>query len=97
MPKLFSRYPDASSMAAADPRDLSQMIEKLGFKNRRTRNIIEMSRHFLSPTWNHAKELPGIGDYAAAAWEIFVLRKLPETCPKDHALTKYWHWRRNGS
>jgi len=94
IPKLFSKYPDASSMAAADFDVLSSIIAPLGFRNRRARNIIEMSKHFLRPTWKHASELPGIGPYAAAAWEIFVKNTMPPECPKDHALTLYYMWRR---
>jgi endonuclease III len=93
VPKLFAKYPDAESMSTSDFDELSQMIAPLGFRNRRARNIIEMSKYYLRPTWKHASELPGIGDYASAAWEIFVLGKMPADCPKDHALTMYYKWR----
>jgi methyl-CpG-binding domain protein 4 len=90
---LFQMYPDAAAMSKADPQKLSEIIAPLGFKNRRTEKLIQLSKQYLTDSWDHAKQLPGIGDYAAAAWEIFVLGSLPVSCPNDHALTKYWHWR----
>ena len=95
IPSLFSRYPDAAALAAADIDELSQLISTLGFKNRRARNLIEMSKNYLCQNWKHARELPGIGEYAAAAWEIFVRRNIPPECPKDHALTLWWKWHQN--
>jgi methyl-CpG-binding domain protein 4 len=93
LPRLFSLYPDATSMAHADHGHLSQVISRLGFGNRRASNLIKMSREYLGSNWKHARDLPGIGKYGAAAWEIFVLGVLPEDCPDDHALTRYWKWR----
>lgn len=92
LPRLFAKYPDAASMAAADQGQLSQVISRLGFGNRRASNLIKMSQHYLGSNWKHARDLPGIGEYAAAAWEIFVRGTLPEDCPKDHALTLWWKW-----
>ena len=94
LPKLFSKYPDATSMAAADHGELAQVIARLGFGNRRAGNLIKMSQHYLGSNWKHAKELPGIGEYAAAAWEIFVVGTLPPKCPRDHALVRYYNWRK---
>ena len=94
LPKLFDKYPDAKSVANADHAQLTQVICSLGFGNRRASNLIKMSQHYLRGNWKHAKDLPGIGDYAAAAWEIFVRGTLPKDCPKDHALTYYYNWRK---
>lgn len=94
LPRLFAKYPDAHAMAAADSGDLSQVIASLGFGNRRAGNLIKMSQHYLGSNWKHAKELPGIGDYAAAAWEIFVRGTLPLAPPRDHALVRYYNWRK---
>jgi endonuclease III len=94
VPRLFAKYPDAASMAAADREELSALIAPLGFRNRRSKGLIEMSRAYDRGGWRHASELPGIGDYAAAAWEIFSQGTLPPQCPKDHALTKYYQWRK---
>lgn len=94
IPKLFERYPDAKSMAAADREELSSLIAVLGFRNRRTDNLIAMSKEYLKGTWSHPRHLPGIGEYASAAWEIFVAGKLPKDPPRDHALVRYWKWRK---
>lgn len=94
LPVLFAKYPDAKAMSVADHDELSQVIARLGFKNRRSSNLIKMSQYYLNGNWNHAKDLPGIGDYAAAAWEIFVKGTLPKDCPNDHALTYYYIWRK---
>jgi len=93
LPRLLSLYPDARSMAAADPVSLSSVIAPLGFKNRRSITLIEFSKNFLKSNWTHASELPGVGEYASAAWDIFVLNKMPSRAPNDHALTLYWYWR----
>lgn len=94
VPRLFREYPDAESLSKAEMHEVVPLIASLGFGNRRAGNLIEMSKEYLKSNWDHARQLPGIGQYAAAAWEIFVLGSLPEECPKDHALTMYWHWRK---
>lgn len=82
LPRLFAKYLDAHAMAAADHGELAQVIARLGFGNRRAGNLIKMSQYYLGSNWKHVKELPGIGDYAAAAWEIFVRGTLPPSCPR---------------
>jgi methyl-CpG-binding domain protein 4 len=94
LPRLFAEYPDANSMASADQGRLSQIIARLGFKNRRAGNLINFSKKYATKSWKHASELPGIGEYASSAWEIFFLGRISE-CPKDHALVKYYHWRKS--
>lgn len=104
VPRLFKKYPDAASLSAADLSDLANIIAPLGFRNRRSIGLVKMSAAYLRKDWKHAKELPGIGPYAAAAWEIFSKKSVPATCPNDHALTLWWKWyqkhygdRNNGS
>lgn len=93
-PKLLKKYPDAKSMSLANHDELSQMISCLGFGNRRATNLINMSREYVKRGWNHVSELPGIGEYASAAWEIFIKNQLPPECPKDGALSMYYNWRK---
>jgi methyl-CpG-binding domain protein 4 len=97
LPVLFQKYPDARAMSCASHSELSNIIAPLGFKNRRAETLIKMSKHYLDKKWSHAKELPGIGEYGAAAWEMFCLQKIPHECPKDGALTRVWNWRKNSS
>lgn len=94
IPILFSRWPTADLMSNADPEELSAVIKPLGFQNRRSATLIKFSKSFMSKEWKHAKDLHGVGDYAAAAWEIFCTNKLPQICPADHALVKYYQWRK---
>lgn len=95
LPRLLEKYPDAEAMAAADEGELSDIIRCLGFGNRRAKNIVNMSRAYVYDDWTHPSQLPGIGEYASAAWEIFVKNRLPSECPKDGALTLYYKWRKN--
>ena len=95
LPALFAEYPDARSMSQARPDDLAQMTASLGFKNRRAGNLIRLSKEYLGSTWSNAEDLPGIGSYGAAVWQIFCRGELPETCPADGALSKYWAWRKS--
>jgi methyl-CpG-binding domain protein 4 len=95
LPKLFASWPDAKSMSTADPESLAKVIAPLGLQNRRSKTLINFSKKFFQKDWKHVHELPGVGEYAAAAWEIFCLGKLPQECPKDHALVKYYHWRKS--
>lgn len=90
--KFFDMWPNASAAAEADHSQMSQILAPLGFRNKRTETIIKMSRKFLEPTWCHASELPGIGEYGSRAWEIFFLGFLGDDPPNDHALLDYWVW-----
>lgn len=92
MPRLFDRYPDAPAMAEADVEELSDVIGSLGFRNRRAVGLVKMSKAYLRGDWHHASELPGVGPYAAAAWDIFCKRRVPIDPPKDHALVLYHSW-----
>lgn len=94
IPKLFRMWPDAQSMSEADPEQLASVISTLGFKNRRAASLIKMSKCYVTSNWKHAKELPGIGEYAAGAWEIFCQQSMPKDCPPDHALKYYYNWRK---
>ena len=95
LPELFKRWPDAASMSTASTADVADVISPLGFRNRRSAALIKMSTAYQTTDWVHAKELPGIGAYAAAAWEIFCRGSLPQQEPQDHALTHYYRWRKN--
>ena len=92
IPKVFRKYPTAEELAEADPEELSKIIAELGFKNKRTRILIEFSKNYCVSNWQHPKDLPGIGDYAGAAWDIFMKGEIPKECPKDGALANWWRW-----
>lgn len=90
VPKLFAKWPDASSMGSADFAELEALIAPLGFKTRRTENLIAMSRAFAEGKWSHPSELPGIGQYASDAWDIFVEGRVPQERPRDGEIGKYY-------
>ena len=94
LPKFFSLWPSAEELLKSNPEDIAETIATLGFKNRRTKNLLSMSRSYLEREWKDPRELPGIGEYGARAWEIFCADKLGDEPPKDGALVLYWEWRK---
>lgn len=76
----------------ADRDEVADVIRPLGFVNRRTANMFKMTEAYLTAPWQHARELPGIGEYGARAWEIFCKGELGDEPPKDHALVLYYDW-----
>jgi hypothetical protein len=72
------------------------MISILGLADRRSKTLIKLSQAYVQWDGVDVKSLPGVGDYAAAAYDIFCLHQwaqIPE--PKDGALKKYWKWINN--
>lgn len=94
LPTLFKKWPSPEELIACDRQDLIDTIRPLGFANRRSENIIKMSREYISGLWKDVRELPGIGEYAGAAYDIFCKGKLPEAPPTDGALVRYYEWRK---
>lgn len=67
-PALFSRYPDAQSMAEAEPEELLQYISSVTYPNSKARHLVEMScmlvRDFdgiVPDTTQELTRLPGVG------------------------------------
>jgi hypothetical protein len=54
-----------------------------------------MSERYIAGPWHNARELPGVGEYVGRSWDIFCQNNLGETPPVDHALVKYWLWRKS--
>lgn len=96
LPEFIRRWPTPQAFLGAADSDVAGLCKPLGFANRRTDNLKKMSRHFIAADWTDVRELPGVGEYAARAWEIFVLDQLGTEAPKDHALVRYWEWRCSG-
>jgi methyl-CpG-binding domain protein 4 len=94
LPPFIAAWPTPQAFLKADPESIQAMIRPLGFAKRRTQNLLKMTERYLAAPWEHAHELPGIGDYAARAWEIFCRDTLGDEPPKDHALVQYWTWRK---
>jgi len=92
LPEFRRRWPTPQAFLGASVDEVSTLCRPLGFVNRRTNNLRKMSEAYLAGNWQHARELPGIGDYAADAWQIFCRGELPVKVPKDHALVQYYEW-----
>lgn len=69
-PHLFERYPDARSLAAADPADVARFLSErgLGMFNQKARNIVGLARMLVERhrgevprTLAELIELPGVG------------------------------------
>ncbi|TLQ01435.1 endonuclease III [Nesterenkonia salmonea] len=54
-PELFSRYPDAAAMAAADESELAELIRPTGFYQAKTRSLLGLSTALVE---NHGGEVP---------------------------------------
>lgn len=67
-PILFARYPDAPSLAAADPDGLEEIIHSTGFFRSKARNLIGMAQAVMGPFGGEIPTcredlvtLPGVG------------------------------------
>lgn len=89
--KFFDRWPDPDAAIRADQTEMAEMISKLGFKNRRSKSIIRMSKDFMEKSWSNPLDLHGIGKYASDSYHIFVLDMLIESVT-DEKLKRYVKW-----
>ncbi|KAL4923193.1 uncharacterized protein BDV17DRAFT_285614 [Aspergillus undulatus] len=53
--QVFDRYPTIEAMAAANPEELTAMINRLGFQNQRARKCIAMAQTWLNNPPTHGK------------------------------------------
>ncbi len=67
-PALFRRYPDAASMAAAEPDDLLEFIHSVSYPNAKARHLVAMARKLVSDFGGEVPDntadlvsLPGVG------------------------------------
>ena len=70
--------------------EIKDVIRSLGFANRRYNNLFGMATKLVEGDWTHARELPGIGEYGARAWEMFFKGTIGNEVPNDHALKDYY-------
>jgi methyl-CpG-binding domain protein 4 len=94
IPTFFQKWPDPVNFLAARQEDVADLIAPLGFRNRRTKRLFDMTKAYFENEWTHISELPGIGEYASRAWEIFFKNELGNEPPNDGALILYWKWRK---
>ena len=93
-PLFKKKWPTPQNLLTCDKDELIGVIKPLGFGNRRADALIRMTTSFLKDDWSHVKQLPGIGEYASRAWEIFCCGIIGDEAPSDHALVKYYYWRK---
>ena len=91
-PEFVRRWSTPEAFAQASRDDIVSLCASLGFANRRTDRLFAMTTRYLEGGWVHARELPGIGEYAARSWEMFCCGIIGEDPPKDGALGLYWKW-----
>lgn len=67
-PALFERYPDAITMAGAEPEEIYDYIKSISYPNSKARHLVEMSRMLVDAyngdvpqTFDELLRLPGVG------------------------------------
>lgn len=67
-PALFARYPDAQSMAQAEPEDVLEYVSSVSYPNSKAKHLVEMSRKLVSDFGGEVPSdidqlvsLPGVG------------------------------------
>lgn len=88
---FIKKWSTPDELLRAEKMDVLEVIAPLGFGRRRVVNLYKMSSVFISG-FSDVRSLPGIGEYAARAHEIFCQGILGDDPPNDHALGGYWRW-----
>ena len=92
MQEFSARWDSPEKLLAATDDQITNVIKSLGFARRRMGTLRALARALTDGGWKHARELPGIGAYGAAAWEMFCRGIIGEHPPVDHALIRYHGW-----
>jgi endonuclease-3 len=58
-PELFRRYPDAESLAAADPDEVMEIIRTIGLYRNKSKNIVRLAGKLVSETIKRGALLAG--------------------------------------
>lgn len=77
-PQLVRQYPSPQSLAAANPKDIRELLHPLGFAEMRSRALVSMAREIgaqyggaVPQTADRLAALPHVGPYAANALASF--------------------------
>jgi len=87
---IIEKWPSPERLAAADHDEVRDVIRPLGFHNRRTQTLIEMSTQWASGE-RDPRALKGVGRYALDSWRIFVEGEC-DVEVTDKELAKYVVW-----
>lgn len=67
-PELFSRYPDARSMAAAEPEEVYEFVKSVSYPNAKSQHLVDMARTIVEQhngevpaDMDQLLKLPGVG------------------------------------
>ena len=85
--ELFKRYPNPQAMIDADEKEIADLLEPLGFYNKRAKTLQKMSEGYLKG-FTDVIELYGVGQYAKDSWELFQNNNR-NINPTDKVLTEY--------
>ena len=88
LPKLFKRYPNASSFIRGRYKTQERMLRPLGMSTVRAKRMRQMSLDFLSWNRKDATDLHGIGKYGSDSYRIFYKNEIPDDV-QDKELKKY--------
>ena len=75
-----------------EPNEVMDSIKSLGFMNRRYDRLEKLAVFLTNEDIKEPRDLPGIGEYGARAYEIFCLGIIGDAEPNDGALALYWRW-----
>lgn len=89
---VLASWPTPEALADAPAAALTDALRPLGLQARRAESLRSLSRRYVAADWTDPEELPGVGEYGAACWRIFVERELPDEEPRDPFLSAYWFW-----
>jgi len=95
-PVLFSRFPDASSMAVADVESLADLLRPLGLYNRRARSLKRFSSEYGDLSWKMPSELYACGKYADDCYRVFCSGDWKSVNTEDGSLKRYVAWLKEG-
>ena len=94
--QVMARWPTPRHLAAADQKELQNLIQPLGLAERRSKALIKMSYEYSHKNWKKQPDiLYGIGKYASDAYRIFCTETWESVTPKDGALVNYLNWRKS--
>lgn len=91
--KFFDRWPTPGACVDADPGEIRELIRPLGLYNRRTTSLQRLSRSFRDGSYEHIRDIPGVGKYAADSHRMFCEGYLVENV-QDKKLRTYLEWAR---
>ncbi|MEW5316422.1 MAG: hypothetical protein WDW38_007797 [Sanguina aurantia] len=89
---LLRLYPSPAQLMAADAEVLEGLLRPLGLFRKRAQSIRRFSQEYVHTQWTCPKQLHGIGQYAADAYNIFCRGQWQGPAPADKDLRKYHEW-----